>query len=152
MGVVSLNTELIYQVKNRPSNKKLVLFVTDLKQINDLTKKEIKVISQYVPGALTIIKNQIGYRIPNHETLLNLIKLTGPLYSSSANISGQNPCVDINDAIQIFNQHQNQVLFVNGKNLTNTPSTIIDLDRYVVLRDGAIDGKTILQQLKQITC
>ncbi len=149
MGVISLNSDLIYQVKLRPSEKKLVLFINDLNQIPGLSTKEINVLKHYVPGALTIIKNKVGYRIPNHENLLKLIALTGPIYSSSANISGQNPCVDINDATKIFKNQVDKIIFVEGKNLTNTPSTIIDLDQYKVLRNGVIDGLKILKELKQ---
>jgi len=48
------------------------------------------------------VKNGISYRMPNHQKLLQLISLTGPLYSSSANLSGQNTISDYTDAITIF--------------------------------------------------
>ena len=147
MGIVALNAELIYQIKNRPKHKLLVVFISDINEIKGLTTKEKTILKKDVPGALTIIKNGIGYRIPDHEGALSLIKLTGPIHSSSANISDCDPVNDINEAIKVFNKNKDKILFVEGKNLSYTPSTIINLDNLQIVRDGPIDGKKILKQL-----
>ena len=147
MGIVSLNKDLIYKIKQRPLNKKLVTFVSDINDIKKLTKLEKVVLKQYWPGALTIIKNKISYRIPNHKQTLELIKLTGPIYSSSANISNCDPVKDIKEAIKVFDKHQDKIIFVKGKNLTNQPSTIIDFDSYKILRQGKVNGKELLKKL-----
>jgi len=47
MGIVSLNQDLIYRIKQRPRGKKIILFVNDIRQVNDLSKKEQEVISEY---------------------------------------------------------------------------------------------------------
>ena len=149
MGVVALNSDLIYTIKHRPLNKKLVSFVSSVNEIKDLTHREKKIINKYWPGPLTIVKNKLSYRIPNHTGVINLVKLTGPLFSSSANISDCDPVKDINEALQVFKENNDKIIFVQGKNLTNTPSTIIDLDQYQVIREGAISGKEILKELCQ---
>lgn len=150
MGLVSLNPKLIYEIKHRPNNKKLIFFVNNINQVKQLNQHEKNVISQYWPGGLTIIKNGISYRMPNNKHLLSLIKLTGPLYSSSANISGNNPITDATQATKEFKTSLNKLLIVKGKTKSSIPSTIIDLDNFKIIREGVYQGKTIMKQLKPL--
>ena len=75
MSVISLEIKPIYGIK-QPSEMKIILFVHDVVQVLDLTPNEKKVIFKYWPGALTIIKNDISYHVPNHKNLLKLIIIT----------------------------------------------------------------------------
>lgn len=150
MGLISLNPKLIYEVKQRPSNKKLIFFVNNINQVKGLNHYEKSVISQYWPGGLTIIKNGISYRMPNDKHLLSLIKLTGALYSSSANISGSDPITDATQATKEFNKSLNKLLIVKGKTKSNIPSTIIDLDNFKIIREGVYQGKEIMKKLKPL--
>ena len=147
MGIISLNADLIYQIKRRPQHKRLISFVSDSYQIKSLTSDERRIIKPYWPGPLTIVKDSVSYRIPDHKQLLELIKLTGPIFSSSANISNCDPVKDINEALEVFAQNEDRLIFVEGKNLTNKPSTIVNLDERKILREGAIDGKEIIKKL-----
>lgn len=149
MGVVSKSAELIYQIKNRPTNKWLVLFVNNFNDVIGLFPHEIEVIDEYWPGALTIVKNKKAYRMPDSKNILKLLSKTGPLYSSSANISGKPP---IKNAKNAFNEFQNNIiniLVIKGKEYDDYPSTIIDLDNLVVLRRGRIDGQEVIEKLKK---
>ena len=150
MGLVSLNPKLIYEIKQRPCNKKLIFFVSNINQVKKLNQHEKNVISRYWPGGLTIIKNGVSYRMPNDKHLLSLIKLTGPLYSSSANISGNNPITDATQATKEFNKSLNKLLIVKGKTKSNIPSTIIDLDSFKIIREGVYQGNAIMKQLKPL--
>ena len=47
MGLVSLNPMLIYEIKHRPNNKKLIFFVNNINQVKQLNQHEKNVISQY---------------------------------------------------------------------------------------------------------
>ena len=47
MGLISLNPKLIYQIKQRPSNKKLILFIDSINQAKGLNEYEKKIISKY---------------------------------------------------------------------------------------------------------
>ena len=147
MGIISLNSDLIYKIKNRPAHKKLVTFVSDLKQIKSLSTKEKNILKHYLPGPLTIVKKGISYRIPNHKYVIELVKLTGPIYSSSANISDCEPVKDIKEAIKVFKKNKDELIFIEGKNLSYIPSTIVDIDKLKVLREGPIQGKEIIKQL-----
>ena len=150
MGLISLNPKLIYEIKQRPSNKKLIFFVNNINQVKGLNQHEKNVISQYWPGGLTFIKFFIFYLMPDNKNLLSLIKLTGPLYSSSANISGNNPITDTTQAIKEFNKSLNNLLIIKGKTESNIPSTIIDLDNFRIIREGKYQGKAIMKQLKPL--
>ncbi len=97
----------IYEIKKRDKNKPLILMGAENKQLAGYVHESAKedyenIASKFWPGALTMIipvseKNKsvltsknftLGLRIPNSHSAQNLIKETGPLLTSSANISG----------------------------------------------------------------
>lgn len=152
-GVVSLDDSLIYKIKKRKKSKKLVKFVNNLFQINNLDKNYIKILDKYLPGALTFVFKKQAYRIPNNDLILDLINQVGPLFSSSANISGKTPINNLQEAIDVFGKYSNVVCFVDDNEqqagFSALPSTIVDLDRMIILRQGVIDGNKILQEIDQ---
>jgi len=99
---------------------------------------------------LSIIFNNINYRIPKHNNLLKLIEKVGTVYQSSANISGKTPVKNSDEAKKVFNDYLNDIVIIDGKELGGTPSTIISLDNFSVVRNGPIDGAKILDDLKTI--
>lgn len=147
IGIISHNKDLIYKIKNRPLEKKLVLLVPNANCIRNLLPKEKEAINKYWPGSLTIVKDKIAYRMPNHKDLLTLLEFTGPIYSSSANISGKEPIKNTLDAQSVFSQNIDSLLIVKGEALSDTPSTIVDLDEKKVLRNGKIDGNKIIKEI-----
>jgi len=99
--------KVIYETKKRDRKKPLILMGAENKQLLDYVHASAKedyekIASKFWPGALTMIipvsekKKSIltskdltlGLRIPNSYTAQSLIKETGPLLTSSANISG----------------------------------------------------------------
>ena len=97
----------IYKFKKRDKNKPLILMGSEQKQLIDYVHESAKedyenIASNYWPGALTMVipssENQtliitskdlsLGLRIPNSNMAQSLMKETGPLLTSSANISG----------------------------------------------------------------
>ena len=85
--------------------------------------------------------------MPNHKDLLTLLEFTGPIQSSSANISGKEPIKNTLDAQSVFSQNIDSLLIVKGEALSDTPSTIVDLDEKKVLRNGKIDGNKIIKEI-----
>ena len=100
-------SEIIYEFKKRDKNKPLILMGSEYNQLINYVHESAKVdyeimASKYWPGALTIVipasekqtsiltSNDltIGLRIPNSNMAQSLIRETGPLLTSSANISG----------------------------------------------------------------
>ena len=107
IGCLPKFSNIIYKFKKRDENKPLILMGSEQKQIIDYVHESAKkdyqnIAANYWPGALTIVipssEKQtlnltskdltIGLRIPNSPMAQSLIKETGPLLTSSANISG----------------------------------------------------------------
>jgi L-threonylcarbamoyladenylate synthase len=107
IGCLPKFSNIIYEFKKRDRNKPLILLGSEHKQLIDYVHESAKedyenIASKYWPGALTIVipasekqrenltSNDltIGLRIPNSYTAQSLLRETGPLLTSSANISG----------------------------------------------------------------
>ena len=107
IGCLPKFSKIIYEFKKRDRNKPLILMGSEQKQlieyVHESAKKDYKnIASKYWPGALTMVvpsskkKNAIltsrdqtlGLRIPNLYMAQSLMEKTGPLLTSSANISG----------------------------------------------------------------
>ena len=107
IGCLPKFSNIIYKFKKRDKNKPLILMGSEQKQLIDYVHESAKedyenIASNYWPGALTIVipssKKQsliltskdltLGLRIPNSDMAQSLMKETGPLLTSSANISG----------------------------------------------------------------
>lgn len=97
-----------------------------------------KIINSLFPGPLTIVlpKNRdfnnnyfnnmdtIGIRIPDYKFMLELLKETGPLIVTSANLKGEIPCINCQEVIE-------RVPFadvvVEGESGKRKPSTVISI-------------------------
>ena len=107
IGCLPKFSKIIYELKKRDRNKPLILMGSEDKQLKDYVHDSAKedydnMASKYWPGALTIVipssgkqtatltskDLSLGLRIPNSYLALSLLKETGPLLTSSANISG----------------------------------------------------------------
>ena len=107
IGCLPKFSNIIYEFKKRDRNKPLILMGSEHKQLIDYVHESAKedyenIASKYWPGALTIVipasekqtvnltSNDltIGLRIPNSYIAQSLLRVTGPLLTSSANISG----------------------------------------------------------------
>ena len=107
IGCLPEFSEVIYEYKKRDKNKPLILMGSEHKQlINYVHESALEdfesIASKYWPGALTMVLPAeekeattltstdltIGLRIPNSYMAQSLMLLTGPLLTSSANISG----------------------------------------------------------------
>jgi len=107
IGCLPKFSNIIYEFKKRDRNKPLILMGSEYKQLIDYVHESAKedydnIASKYWPGALTIVipasekqtvnltSNDltIGLRIPKSYMAQSLLSVTGPLLTSSANISG----------------------------------------------------------------
>lgn len=137
IGIISKDVDLIYEIKNRSRNKKIIIFLPDASALTNLTSYQKKFINEFWPGQITIIKDGISYRIPDDKYLLYLLNKVGPLYSSSANISDQDTITDTNQANDEFDEKFfYKLVLVEGVTKSNEPSTIIDIDKWEILRRG----------------
>ena len=144
-GLLSINSDIIYELKKRSKTKNIILLINDVNKIENLTEKEKHILNKFWPGELSVIKNNISYRMPNDKKLLNLLSITGPLYCSSANISNEEVINNWKDAKKVF--CKNIKYITNKFNGSNIPSTIFDFDNFKIIRSGKIE-KDLIELLK----
>ena len=145
----------IFNLKERDENKPLSILVHSF---HDLIKLKIiskvpEVVELYWPGPLTIIveselnfadgvgtknPNSIGVRVPDNELALELLKKTGPLAVTSANISGQEDITNERDAEALFGDKIGH--YLQGSALHGSGSTIVDFrdEEFKVIREGPL--------------
>ena len=128
------NKQKIYDLKKRPLNKSLIIMVGSLAQartIEGWNHKAEKFARQNWPGAVTLVINKnLAMRMPNCKQLCEFILKIGPIYMTSANISGE-PSLSFSDAKQKFSMIKNYFDFCVG---TGKASTIIDINTKEILR------------------
>ncbi|UCE00936.1 MAG: threonylcarbamoyl-AMP synthase [Chloroflexota bacterium] len=150
------NIERLYTVKGRESTRAIAILLSSTAELLKVTvnpsKAALKLAERYWPGPITLIVPRhpdlphilspnptIGVRIPDHPFALDLLKLTGPLGVTSANISGQE---NTNTAQEVLEQLDGKIHLVidGGRSPGSVPSTVVDctLPEPVILREGPI--------------
>lgn len=148
-GLLSLEKQKIYDIKKRDKSKKIITFISSVDQIQNPSKQLLDIAKDFWPGPLTVVFNKISYRIPNDEFILELINEIGPIYSSSANLSGEKPVENLFDAIKYFERNKNDIIFIEGDYYLNKcASTVYDLDNKKILRKGAIKNEQLKKYIK----
>jgi L-threonylcarbamoyladenylate synthase len=142
----------LYEVKHR-ENKPGTLIAANIDQLVELGLKEryLKAVERFWPGAVSVrIPHQPNYlvdpatgtvavRIPDYPELLDLMKQTGPLQTTSANIAGDPVAVKLSEAQAYFSDTID--FYVDGGDLSGRPpSTVIQVidDAIEVVREGAV--------------
>lgn len=155
----------LYEVKNRERDKPIPLLIADRSELEDLVQiippmAEV-LMERFWPGPLTLIfpgsetlptelspTDTIGVRLPDHNFTRQLIRVTGPLATSSANISGR---VSAHTADDVLNQVGSQIELVidGGETRGERASTVVDCTKEPVriLRQGPISKDIILASL-----
>jgi L-threonylcarbamoyladenylate synthase len=158
--------ERLYQAKDRSTNKAIAVLIGDPAQLDlltlGLTPSAQLLAAHYWPGALTLVvprRNDlphnlsslptIGVRMPDHAFALALMGRSGPLATSSANLSGQS---DPRTAEEVMAQLEGRVeLILDGGPVPGgVPSTVVDCtqDSLRILRKGAIPEEAIVRLLR----
>ena len=151
----------IYDIKKRPKEKPLACLCANLEQIKSiayLNDKAIKLINEFLPGALTLILKSkeevfekigyktIGVRIPNSKIALDILKENGPMLTTSVNESGSVPLNEYDDIKKNYNDLVDYI-YNTDRQSSNIASTVvlIDGDSIKVLRAGEISLDDILR-------
>lgn len=155
--------EKIYQIKHRGEHKPLIILISDL---SDLEKFGVEIspsvrnfLKELWPNPISVIlptnqkthlhkgTHSLAFRMPKNEALLNLLKQTGPLVSTSANPEGQLPAQTIEEAKTYF---ADQVDFYqDGGRLESQPSTVIKFadGKPEILRPGSPTTLNLIKNL-----
>ncbi len=147
----------IYQLKKRDLHKPLVILASKVEDILPYierpTDKVIDIMKKYWPGALTIIFQKkksihlilnndidtIAFRIPNSSIALSILEKTGPLATTSVNISGDKPINTYQEIADCFGDTIDY-LFCKNVSSSKVSSTIIDAtsNEIKIIRNGEI--------------
>ena len=163
IGCLPKFSEKIYTTKKRDRNKPLILMGSDTSQLREFVHQSAiedyeYMASKYWPGALTMvipiseknkdslgsINNTLGIRIPNSIMAKSLIKETGPLLTSSANISGIAPSTTA-EKVSIFLPNIDILGPVPWEKCSGLASTIISwikVGKWQIIRDGQVSIQT----------
>lgn len=150
----------VYEVKERPHDKPLLILVSNLSMLHELVteipKETEKIINKFWPGPLTILFKKsskvsdaltansawVAIRMPNDKRLLNIMNhLNRPLISTSANISSHNAITNPN---QLEEKMKEKIdLIVDEGTVNNEASTLITIvnGKIEILREGSLTEK-----------
>jgi len=141
----------IYAMKNRPVGMPLILMVAARSQLEGWVHIDARaeaVIERWWPGPLTVILHAtgggtLGVRIPQHEIALELLRASGPLMTTSANLHGDEPAMTAEEAGQVPGL---AAVLDGGRAPGGTASTVVDMSgpEIHILREGAIPAAHVL--------
>jgi len=147
--------ENLFKIKKRDDDNPVSLLVHSFAELRKLNiKTEIpEVVELYWPGPLTVVveveeafppgvgtinPNSVGIRVPENELALELLKQTGPLAVTSANISGNKEANNHVEAKNIFGDSVSA--YLEGYATHGDGSTVVDLrtEGGKILRQGPL--------------
>lgn len=124
LAVKPSHSELIFELKQRSYEKPLILMVSNVDEIWQYVKgtpEELtiwqEIASKYLPGGLTMVlpasslipptmnplnPNSIGVRVPNSSIAQEILRQTGGLATTSANLSGEEALTDMSAIAEKF--------------------------------------------------
>ena len=144
---------LFIDVKPR-ENKTGTVIASSIDQLVELGLKRryLTAVQQFWPGPISVViptgqdlnylhngKQSVAVRIPKEKNLVELLEQTGPLLTTSANLSGQPEVATMEQATELFGDKLD--FYVDGGDLSaRQASTIIRIndDAIEVLRSGAV--------------
>ncbi len=123
LGVAPDHSAKLYKLKQRSLDKPLILMGANAADLwpyvrMDMTQWQTMT-ERYWPGQLTLVvpasakvppvmhpktPDSIGVRVPDHAIARHLIALTGPLATTSANLSGQPTLINVEQVLAQFPQ------------------------------------------------
>ena len=149
-GIVcsALNKESVkklYKIRKRNLNKPMIILIGSIKDLlifGISSQKEI--LKKYWPGKVSIIidcknkefkylhrgKNSLAFRLPKDSDLIKILKLSGPIVAPSANIEGEKPSQNIDQAKKYFSDKVS--FYIDKGILKSKPSKIISLEEEVI--------------------
>jgi tRNA threonylcarbamoyl adenosine modification protein (Sua5/YciO/YrdC/YwlC family) len=162
----------IYEVKQRPKAMPFIILISDIADLDILADKKNAfaeaLIKKYwmslnlppvtiifeknknLPGFITGGSGHIALRLESLQILKDIVKICGPIVSTSATVSGsgQSP-VNIFEIPEIIRNNVDIIVDVE-EDLAGVASTIIDVtgDMPVIAREGKVSRLEIMQLFK----
>jgi tRNA threonylcarbamoyl adenosine modification protein (Sua5/YciO/YrdC/YwlC family) len=145
----------IFALKGRSAEKALPVLGHSAQALADVAEfddRAVELALRFWPGPLTLVLpraegftsylgedagDSVAVRVPQNEVSLELLRASGPLAVTSANVSGEPPAGSADEAADIFGGEVST--FLDGGQGRGVPSTIASLiGDLTILREGAI--------------
>ncbi len=121
----------IYKIKKRDKKKKLIILISAMAEIEKfdikINKKQFEILNKIWPGKVSVIINNLAFRIPANKKLIEILKKTGPLVAPSANPEGLKPAENIKQVKGYFKDAVD--FYFSGGILKSEPSTLIKIEK-----------------------
>lgn len=145
--------ERVFEIKGRPRGMPLSVAVASFEMLGEIARiddGDLPLLRKVLPGPVTFLVERgpklpdlvtagselVGIRFPDHPMALELIALSGPITSTSANLSGLPPPASLADLDGEIGRKVDLVLD-GGRSRYGLPSTLVDLAERKVIRRGA---------------
>jgi L-threonylcarbamoyladenylate synthase len=157
--------ERIYAAKGRETTKALPILLADLAGLPEVTRvlpqEVLRLAKAFWPGPLTLVVRKleavpaavsrdetVGVRVPDHPIALALLRASGPLAATSANLSGAADSLTADDVVQSLGERIDLILD-GGNSPGGRPSTVVDctVGPPALVREGPISLAAILAVL-----
>ncbi len=145
----------VYKIKNRDFSLPISIAVSSFEMLHTVAhidSESLQIITELLPGPVTVLLKKkdvvpailtvasevVGVRFPDNEIATRIIKETGPITSTSANVSGRNPPTCIEEV-----EIKADIIINGGKCKYSMPSTVVDMTmrRAVANEEKAIEIK-----------
>lgn len=148
--------EAIFDLKNRPLDRRIPMLVAGLSQItsHEVDERASALAARFWPGALTMVLpgadgTTQAFRAPDHRIALALIRAAGPLLATSANRSDEPDTLGADEVLIAFARQQDDLAAVvdAGSVPGGVASTVVDLSGTPakVLREGPISREQLAE-------
>lgn len=149
----------VYALKRRSHDMPVSIAVSSFEmlcRVAEVSSEELELMKRLLPGPVTFLLRKrpvvpdmltagsplVGVRYPDHEIALKLIEMTGPITSTSANITGSPPPSDPKE-IDPEILSGVDMLIDGGRCRYAVPSTLVDISTRRILRMGAMADRVI---------
>ncbi len=137
--------ERIYQLKKRSKNKPLIVLISSLDDLEIFGAKLDKLaenkLRQVWPGKVSVILeghnpefdylycggDSLAFRMPDYKSIQEILKKTGPIVSTSANVEGQPFARDISEAQKYFGNKVD--FYLDAGELDSQPSKVLRIKK-----------------------
>lgn len=149
--------ERIYKIRERNPLKPFIILISSIDELSlfdiNIDAKTKDFLERNWPNKLSIIlpclnpkfeylsrgTKTLAFRIPKKANLLEIIKETGPLISTSVNPQGMEPAYTIDEAKKYFGDKID--FYIDEGRIESLPSTLIKIDnngKVEILRQGDV--------------
>lgn len=143
----------VFEIKDRPISRPVFVAISSFEMLEEValvSEAEMGLVRELLPGPVSVLVRKsssipdiltagsplVGIRYPDHAMALELIGLTGPITSTSANISGR-PSPSSAKEVDPEVARRVDLVLDGGKSTLGMPSTLVDISARKIIREGA---------------